>query len=89
MQALSSGLCRRGVFWGFGPRGLATARFAHLVLEKVDPEIGERTLHFAMNAVWIRAGLRGVIAAPGAVWFARPEQDAAQRVQGCLYQRAR
>jgi NhaP-type Na+/H+ or K+/H+ antiporter len=59
------------VFFGwFGPRGLATALFALLVLEQLPDALGQDILHLAINAVWISAILHGVTAAPGARWYA-------------------
>ena len=60
------------LFFGwFGPRGLATALFALLVVDQLDPAIGEDVLNLAVNAVWISAVLHGLTAAPGARWYAR------------------
>lgn len=60
------------LFFGwFGPRGLATALFALLVLDQLDHETGETVLFIAVNAVWISAILHGVTAAPGARWYAQ------------------
>ena len=60
------------LFFGwFGPRGLATALFALLVVDQLDPGIGEDVLNLAVNAVWISAVLHGLTAAPGAKWYAR------------------
>lgn len=60
------------LFFGwFGPRGLATALFALLVVEPLDHQLGEDVLHLAVNAVWISALLHGLTAAPGARWYAR------------------
>ncbi|WP_224814147.1 sodium:proton antiporter [Hasllibacter sp. MH4015] len=59
------------VFFGwFGPRGLATALFALLVVDQLDHDIAEDVLHIAINAVWISALLHGVTALPGAKWYA-------------------
>lgn len=53
------------LFFGwFGPRGLATALFALVVLHELPPEIGESVLYLAVNAVWISALLHGVTALP-------------------------
>lgn len=58
------------LFFGwFGPRGLATALFALLVIEQVGPELGEEILALAVNAVWISALLHGLSAAPGSKWY--------------------
>ena len=54
----------------FGPRGLATALFALLIVERLDPELGEAVLALAGNAVWISALLHGMSAAPAARWYA-------------------
>jgi NhaP-type Na+/H+ or K+/H+ antiporter len=60
------------IFFGwFGPRGLATALFALLVVEKIDHQYGEPILAIAINAVWISALLHGLSAMPGAKWYAR------------------
>ena len=60
------------LFFGwFGPRGLATALFALLVVDQLDHGLGEDVLHLAVNAVWISAVLHGLTAAPGARWYAR------------------
>nr|WP_108263565.1 cation:proton antiporter [Mangrovicoccus ximenensis] len=60
------------IFFGwFGPRGLATALFALLVVPDIDPLQAVPILHLAVNAVWISALLHGVTAAPGARAFAR------------------
>ncbi len=60
------------IFFGwFGPRGLATALFALLVVKQVTPEIAEPVLAIAVNAVWISALLHGLTAVPGAAWYAR------------------
>ena len=60
------------LFFGwFGPRGLATALFALLVLEIVPHDLGEDILHIAVNTVWISALLHGVSAAPAAKWYGR------------------
>jgi NhaP-type Na+/H+ or K+/H+ antiporter len=59
------------LFFGwFGPRGLATALFALLVVPKIDPALSEPVLYIAINAVWISALLHGISAAPGAHFFA-------------------
>lgn len=58
------------LFFGwFGPRGLATALFALLVVEQISQEYGEQVLHIAVNAVWISALLHGLTAAPAAKWY--------------------
>ncbi len=59
------------IFFGwFGPRGLATALFALLVVSKIDHALAEPVLLLAVNAVWISALLHGLSAAPGARWYA-------------------
>ncbi|WP_419910187.1 cation:proton antiporter [Hoeflea sp.] len=59
------------LFFGwFGPRGLATALFALLVVAQVDHPVAEPVLMLAVNAVWISALLHGFTAAPGARWYA-------------------
>lgn len=58
------------VFFGwFGPRGLATALFALLVVKNLPHALGQDILHLAINAVWISAILHGITAAPGARWY--------------------
>ncbi|MEP2892696.1 cation:proton antiporter [Tateyamaria sp.] len=58
------------LFFGwFGPRGLATALFALLVVEQISHEFGAQMLHIAVNAVWISALLHGISAAPAAKWY--------------------
>ena len=59
------------LFFGwFGPRGLATALFALLVVEEIDHSLMEPVLAIAINAVWISAVLHGMSAAWGARWYA-------------------
>ncbi|MEP0392926.1 MAG: cation:proton antiporter [Erythrobacter sp.] len=48
----------------FGPRGLATALFALLILPQIGGEYEEIILAIAINAVWISAILHGVSATP-------------------------
>lgn len=60
------------LFFGwFGPRGLATALFALLVLETLPHDFEADILHLAINTVWISAVLHGVTAAPAACWYGR------------------
>jgi NhaP-type Na+/H+ or K+/H+ antiporter len=57
------------LFFGwFGPRGLATALFALLIVGDINRVYSELVLVIAINAVWISALLHGVSAAPGAAW---------------------
>lgn len=59
------------LFFGwFGPRGLATALFALLVVAEIDHEYAEPILHIAVNAVWISALLHGLTAVPVANLYA-------------------
>lgn len=59
------------LFFGwFGPRGLATALFALLVVEQIEHQYAEPILAIAINAVWISALLHGLSAMPGAGWYA-------------------
>ena len=51
----------------FGPRGLATALFALLVMETLPDVMGHIIKYIAVNAVWISAPLHGVMATPGAL----------------------
>tara|TARA_R110002111_G_scaffold184885_1_gene250701 strand:- start:7538 stop:8776 length:1239 start_codon:yes stop_codon:yes gene_type:complete len=60
------------LFFGwFGPRGLATALFALLVVPDIDPALSGPVLNIAINTVWISALLHGLSAAPGAALYAR------------------
>lgn len=60
------------LFFGwFGPRGLATALFALLIVPRIDPQFAEPVLAIAINAVWISALLHGISAVPGGIWYAR------------------
>ncbi|NKB53468.1 MAG: sodium:proton antiporter [Rhizobiaceae bacterium] len=68
------------LFFGwFGPRGLATALFALMVVDRIGGEYGEAILHIAVNTVWISALLHGITAAPAAKLYgramARRQQD--------------
>lgn len=59
------------IFFGwFGPRGLATALFALLILPKISHDLAEPILAIAINAVWISALLHGLSATPAARWYA-------------------
>lgn len=59
------------LFFGwFGPRGLATALFALLVLEQLPDDLAEPILALAVNAVWISAVLHGLSAVPAARRYA-------------------
>jgi NhaP-type Na+/H+ or K+/H+ antiporter len=59
------------LFFGwFGPRGLATALFALLIVGDINQAYAEPVLVIAINAVWISALLHGMSAAPGARWYA-------------------
>ena len=59
------------LFFGwFGPRGLATALFALLVVGEINQTYAEQVLMIAINAVWISTLLHGFSAAPGANWYA-------------------
>ncbi len=61
----------RAFFGWFGPRGLATALFSLLIVDRVAPEIAEPVLALAVNAVWISALLHGISAAPAAKWYGK------------------
>ena len=61
----------RMFFGWFGPRGLATALFALLVVSEIDHEYAEPVLYLAINAVWISALLHGITAVPGAKLYAK------------------
>ncbi|MCV6584038.1 MAG: cation:proton antiporter [Marinibacterium sp.] len=61
----------RAFFGWFGPRGLATALFALMVVEDLGPELGHTILFTAINAVWISALLHGLTAAPLSRLYAR------------------
>lgn len=64
----ASGITRLFFGW-FGPRGLATALFALLIVERIDHDLGESVLLIAINAVWISALLHGISAVPAARWY--------------------
>lgn len=60
------------LFFGwFGPRGLATALFALLIVEQISHELAEPILAIAVNAVWISALLHGLSAAPASRAYAK------------------
>ena len=62
----------KGFLGWFGPRGLATALFALLVVGQLDQlQHGDDILSIAVLAVLLSALLHGASAAPGARWFAR------------------
>ncbi|MEM7775322.1 MAG: cation:proton antiporter, partial [Pseudomonadota bacterium] len=64
------------LFFGwFGPRGLATALFALLVVGQIDHAYAEPILAIAINAVWISAVLHGLSALPGARLYAARVAD--------------
>lgn len=65
----ASSLTRLFFGW-FGPRGLATALFALLIVEQISPELAKPVLALAVNAVWISALLHGLSSAPAAKWYA-------------------
>ncbi|MGI9364641.1 MAG: cation:proton antiporter [Rhizobiaceae bacterium] len=63
---------RTRLFFGwFGPRGLATALFALMVVDRISGQFGDEILHIAVNTVWISALLHGVSAAPAARLYAK------------------
>lgn len=66
----TSAMTRLFLGW-FGPRGLATALFALLVVQQAGSEAAEPILMLAINAVWISALLHGVTAAPATRWYAK------------------
>ena len=79
----ASGLTRLFFGW-FGPRGLATALFALLVVEEVGEPWSATVLAVAINAVWISALLHGVSAAPAAKAYARATEamgDSAENME--------
>ena len=60
------------LFYGwFGPRGLATALFALLVVGNINTAYAGSVLTIAVNAVWISALLHGLSAAPAAKIYGR------------------
>ena len=70
------------LFFGwFGPRGLATALFALLIVGDINDAYADVVLAVAINAVWISALLHGITAAPGAKWYGGKQQAAAQDTQ--------
>ncbi|MEM9277761.1 MAG: cation:proton antiporter [Pseudomonadota bacterium] len=59
------------LFFGwFGPRGLATALFALIVVREINSELGDPILHLSVNAVWISALLHGISAIPASKYYA-------------------
>lgn len=70
------------LFFGwFGPRGLATALFALLIVEQIPETFSAPILHTAINAVWISAVLHGVTAAPAALWYGRKISNMGARAE--------
>jgi NhaP-type Na+/H+ or K+/H+ antiporter len=64
------------LFFGwFGPRGLATALFALVVVKHIDHDFAEPVLALAINTVWISALLHGLSAVPGAKFYAARVAD--------------
>ena len=64
------------LFFGwFGPRGLATALFALLIVPVVGHDLAESILYLAVNAVWISALLHGLSAVPGANWYGKKSRS--------------
>ena len=64
------------LFFGwFGPRGLATALFALLIVPIVGHELAEPILYLAVNTVWISALLHGISAVVGANWYAKKTNE--------------
>jgi NhaP-type Na+/H+ or K+/H+ antiporter len=60
------------IFFGwFGPRGLATALFALLVVKDIGFAYSDTVLYLAVNAVWISALLHGITALPAAKAYAQ------------------
>lgn len=53
----------------FGPRGLATALFALLIVGDINQLFAKPVLVIAINAVWMSALLHGMSAAPAAKWY--------------------
>jgi len=69
---------RTRLFFGwFGPRGLATALFALLVVPEIGHEFAEPILYIAINAVWISALLHGLSAVPWATRYGAQSAAAA------------
>ena len=71
LAGTDAGTVTRLFFGWFGPRGLATALFALMVVEDLDVELGGTILNTAINAVWISALLHGLTAAPLSKLYAR------------------
>ncbi len=63
-------LTTRLFFGWFGPRGLATALFALLVVPQINQDLAAALLAIAINIVWMSAILHGVTAQPAAKWYA-------------------
>ena len=65
------------IFLGwFGPRGLATALFALLVVGDINQTYAEPILVIAINAVWLSALLHGISAAPWANRYSNKKEGA-------------
>jgi NhaP-type Na+/H+ or K+/H+ antiporter len=58
----------------FGPRGLATALFALLIVGDINQAYAEPVLVIAINAVWISALLHGISAAPWAQRYSNKKE---------------
>lgn len=59
----------KGFFGWFGPRGLATALFALLIVPQVGEQFSGHILALAINTVWISALLHGLSAQLGSKWY--------------------
>jgi hypothetical protein len=64
----------------FDPRGLASAVFALLIVERIAHGLADQILYSAINAVWIRALLHRMNAAPLARWSG----NKSLQMQACL-----
>lgn len=71
LAGTDAGTADRLFFGWFGPRGLATALFALVAVEQLDPNLAGPIRDIAVNAVWISALLHGISAGPGARRYAR------------------
>ncbi|WP_300033680.1 cation:proton antiporter [uncultured Roseobacter sp.] len=73
LTGTDASITSRLFFGWFGPRGLATALFALLVVDEITHDLAEPVLFLAVNTVWISALLHGVTAGPAARWYGAKE----------------
>ena len=74
MGTQASSITRLFFGW-FGPRGLATALFALLIIEQIEGPYADTIMAIAINAVWISALLHGISASPAARAYANQAEE--------------